>query len=216
MTHRQRNWIDSFTVVEVLIIVAVLSVLVAVFVPQMHRHHASPCRINCTNNLKQIGLAFHTWALDNEDRLPFQVSVTNGGTMELTGSGIASVHFQVMSNELSTPKILLCPADIGRTNVSSFSTALNNWNISYFVGIDAANTNPAMILCGDRNITNGLPLQGGYLYLPTNRLAGWTHKIHVNQGNIGLADGSVQGFTTPRLQQALVSTGTATNRLAMP
>jgi len=61
-----------------------------------------------------------------------------------------------------------------------------------------------------------LPLQGGFLCLPTNRLAGWTHKIHVNQGNIGLADGSVQGLTTPRLQQALVSSGTATNRLAMP
>src|SRR5690349_8253126 len=115
MTRSQRNSIGGLTVIEMLIIVAVLSLLAAIFVPQMHRHHASPCRINCTNNLKQIGLAFRTWALDNNDQFPFQVSATNGGTMELTGSGIASVHFQVMSNELSTPKILLCPADIGRT-----------------------------------------------------------------------------------------------------
>ena len=219
MTCSQRDSVGGLTVIEVLIIVAVFSVLVAVFVPGMHtqrRSHGCSMRISCSNNLNQIGLAFRPWALDNNDQFPFQVPVTNGGTMELTSSGIASVHFQVMSNELSTPKILLCPADTGRTNASSFATGLNNWNISYFVGIDAANTNPAMFLCGDRNITNGLPLQGGFLCLPTNRLAGWTHKIHVNQGNIGLADGSVQGFTTPRLQQALVSTGTATNRLAMP
>ena len=216
MTCDRRYRIDGFTVVEVLILVAVLSVLVAVFVPQMNRRHASPCRINCINNLKQIGLAFRTWSLDNNDQFPFQVSVTNGGTMELTGSGIASIHFQVMSNELSTPKILLCPADTGRTNAYSFATNLNNWNISYFVGIDATNANPAMFLCGDRNITNGLPLQGRFLYLPTNRPTGWTHQMHVNQGNIGLADGSVQALSTPRLQQAISFSGLPTTRLAMP
>src|SRR5262249_49379610 len=146
---------------------------------------------NCTNNLKQIGLAFKTWALDNNDQLPSHVSMTNGGTMEIAGGGIAFIHFQVMSNELSTPRILLCPEDSARTNAPSFATNLNNLNISYFVGLDAVETNPASFLCGDRNITNGLPLRGRVLEATTNRHVGWTHKIHVNQGNVCLADGSV-------------------------
>jgi hypothetical protein len=35
-----------------------------------------------------------------------QVSVTNGGTMELVNGGTVFEHFLVMSNELSTPKLL--------------------------------------------------------------------------------------------------------------
>lgn len=38
----------------------------------------------------------------------------------------------------------------------------------------------------------------------------------MNQGNIGLADGFVQAFSNSRLNQALLGTGQATNRLVMP
>src|ERR1700690_2770460 len=60
----------------------------------------------CVNNLKQIGLSFRTWALDNDGKFPFNVSTNAGGTMEFCATGAdgfdsnAAVHFQVMSNEL--------------------------------------------------------------------------------------------------------------------
>ncbi len=74
-------------------------------------------RLGCDNNLKQIGLAFRTWAIDNDDQFPFNVSTNTGGTMEHCAVGSdgfdtnAALHFQVMSNELSTPWILVCPKD---------------------------------------------------------------------------------------------------------
>jgi len=40
--------------------------------------------------------------------------------------------------------------------------------------------------------------------------------MHKNQGNVALADGSVQAFSSSRLQEVLSNTGVATNRLAMP
>jgi hypothetical protein len=49
----------------------------------------------CVNNLKQIGLAARIWATDNSDSFP---------------SG-----WLAMSNELSTPKLLVCPSDKGHT-----------------------------------------------------------------------------------------------------
>ncbi len=67
--------------------------------------------LGCTNCMQLIGLAFRTGSIDKDDRLPMQVAVTNGGTMELMASRLAYPHFQVMSNELRTPKILLCPDD---------------------------------------------------------------------------------------------------------
>jgi hypothetical protein len=38
----------------------------------------------------------------------------------------------------------------------------------------------------------------------------------MKQGNVGLADGSVQGFSSTALRRALENTGVETNRLAMP
>ena len=45
-----------------------------------------------------------------------------------------------MSNELNTPKILVCPADRKRTVAASFATGFGNANISYFLNA-AASTN---------------------------------------------------------------------------
>jgi hypothetical protein len=52
--------------------------------------------------------------------------------------------------------------------------------------------------------------------LPLDRPAGWTGAMHVRQGNVGLADGSVQSFTTLALHEALKNTGDSTNRIAIP
>src|SRR5436309_481291 len=95
----------AFTLVELLIVVACLSILAAIILPGMARHSHCGMRMNCTNNLKQIGLAFRTWSLDNNDKFPMQVSVTNGGAMEIVGTGTAFAAFQVMSNELSAKAV---------------------------------------------------------------------------------------------------------------
>ena len=92
----------------------------------------------------------------------------------------------------------------------------DNSRLSYFVGVDATQTNATMFLSGDRNLTNGLPVTRGLLSLTTNRPAGWTGKMHANAGNIGFADFSVMQLTTSGLRSALERTGLTTNRLAMP
>jgi len=74
----------------------------------------------------------------------------------------------VMSNELSTPKILLCPSDSGlggvgsgawgsgigtRSVTTNFAVyTLNNNYLSYFVCGDASEAYPQMIMTGDRNV----------------------------------------------------------------
>jgi hypothetical protein len=82
--------------------------------------------IACINNLKQIGLAARVWATDNNDILP--------------------PNWLCQSNELSSPKVLICPADTARTaaaNWASFSAA----NVSYeFLNPNGSETEPQVVL----------------------------------------------------------------------
>ena len=91
----------------------------------------------------------------------------------------------------------------------------NNQRVSYFVGVQALESNPNMFLAGDRNITNGLPLKSGLLRVDTNRVAGWTDKIHHGAGNIAVTDGSVQQWTSSGLNSAVRASGD-TNWLVFP
>ena len=213
-TPLRNNQKRALTLLELLVVLAVLTILAALLLPDMlHEDHA--CRIQCVNNLKQTGLATRVWSGDNNDKYPPFVSVTNGGSMEYVNSPNVWRHFQVMSNELSTPKVLICPQDTARFFATNF-TFMNNSNISFFFGVDASETNPMMILSGDRNITNGTLVKNSMLELSTNRPSGWTSEMHNKVGNLALADGSVQQTSNTGLRMNVASTSLATNRLQMP
>ena len=180
------------------------------------------------NNLKQIGLAYRIWEGDNGDIYPMGISVTNGGSMEMVQTGNVLQTFQVMSNELSTPKILLCPEDSSHTYrtlplatggslVLGFS-GLANSNVSYLVGVDVTNEiNPQLIISGDCNFEiGGKPVKSGLLSLWTNDPVAWTATRHKGYGNLGLADGSVQSATPTSLRNFFEQTRLTTNRLAIP
>ena len=206
---------DAFSLKELLVILGVIALLACLALPALVRARLRARWICCNCNLKQIGLSCRQWAIDHGDKFPMQVSVTNGGAMELVESQIFHMCFQVMSNELSTPRSLVCPADV-RVSAKNFSAGLSNTNVSYFVGLDANDMTPAMLLFGDRNITNGPLPPSRILELTTNRPTGWTHELHNRQGNVIFGDNSAQLLNDQRLRESLQQTGAATNRLAIP
>jgi competence protein ComGC len=217
MKPRFSNQTDrALTRIEVLVIIAVTGLLFCLAIPWLMQARLKSGSICCNCNLKQVALAFRIWEGDHGDKYPMQASVTNGGTMELANGGNAWINFAVMSNELSTPIILICPADRTRFAAKNFTTGFNNANVSYFVGLNAVESQPEMFLSGDGNFSvGGVPVKSGLLELTTNAPIGWTTARH-KYGNIALTDGSVEQTTTEHLQDSLQRTGVATNRLAIP
>jgi len=99
--------------------------------------------IQCVNNLKQLGLAVRIWAVDNGDVTP--------------------ANLLQMTNEMSTPKILVCPADTGRQAAASWAS-FTSANCSYeYLAPSAPETEPSRVM--------------------------FRCPVH---GSIGLCDGSVQ------------------------
>ncbi len=208
--------LSALSLVEVLFVLATIAILVVVLLPAFQRTTSRRSRIGCTASLKQIGLAYRLYSNDHDDKFPFAVSTTVGGTLEFINSPQVALHFQSMSNELVTPKILVCPNDPQRVRTASFLAPLNNKNISYFVGLDADESKPERILSGDRNITGGTLSNGFLRLLKTNTSAGWTREIHNKAGNIGLADGSVMQTTPETLRKQLQRQTLPLIRLAIP
>ena len=233
----------AFTLIELLVIIAILAGLAALLLPAVASTRPQVQRITCSDNLKQVGVAVRTWAIDHNGRPPMSVSQAQGGDSEDVGVQIlggtqaasrgVSKMFLVLSNQLSTPKILFCPAEFDSTRRAAATTFsgtvppgsgsiayLNDLNVSYFIGVDASESCPRMFLTGDHNLGgNANPateIFGSFVSLGTNFLANlgpaWMDNQHFQQGNVGLADASVEFFSRSRLQDALKVTGD-TNRV---
>ena len=208
----------GLTIVEILVIIVGVGALGLLYLQWLARPKRRPTWIMCANNLHQQSLAFKTWALDNQDRYPTQMPLTDGGAMEYALAAKVPPIFQVMSNELNTPKILVCPCDPARTQLTCFCTNLENANISYFVGVDAKDERPNMLLSGDRNLTrNGAAFQPGRLHtLSSNVRLGWTPDIHKVFGLVLLVDGSAWQYTGATLTVLIQTNRVDTNRIAVP
>ncbi|HEV2693675.1 MAG TPA: hypothetical protein VG347_12350 [Verrucomicrobiae bacterium] len=222
---------QGLTLIEAIVVLCVIALFAMVIVPTYLTPHHYRSRIGCTNNLKQTALAFKIWAGDNNDRFPMQVSVTNGGAMEATAAGDALKAFQQMSNELSTPKVIICPNDFLRHfAATNFTTDLTN-KVSYFIGADATDANPQMILAGDNDLLfNQSPVHPGIISVTVSSQLEWNADRHggmadqgwfkkpkkIAAGNIALTDGSVQSCYNIGLSNYLSQTGLTTNRLLIP
>jgi prepilin-type N-terminal cleavage/methylation domain-containing protein len=237
----------AFTLIELLVVIAIIAILAAMLLPALAAAKRKAQRINCVNNLKEVGLAFRVWEGDNNDNYPMNVSTKSGGAQELVcsagsnGTGKAGGFvdvFCVMSNELSTPKLLICPSDSSRssipTNFSQIYAAI--WNngtqpapaaptaaalntptavsmTSYFICGDAQEAYPQMILTGDRNMGSatgqGQPAISTAGFGTNNVCNGPTTVTGATIGGSGYGATAYWGWTSTDLHQKAGNLGIA-------
>ena len=213
--------VRAMSLIELLCVMAIIAMLAALLLPAIGQAQTRARRLRCIDHLHQVGVGFVSFANDHNSQYPMAVPMSAGGTLELAQSGyilqgdfyFSYRHFQAASNELVTPKLVVCPADT-RLSATTFAT-LSNANLSYFIGVNAEYARSTSILAGDRNLTNDYAAPATLVRLGQNYALRWTDELHRFKGNLLFADGHVAEKNSP----ALLATGSqvpAIANLALP
>lgn len=179
---------QGFTFIELLVVIAIISILVGLLLPVLAKAKRQAERAQCINHLRQMGIAFHLFANEHQNRFPMQTSTNEGGSFEYLPNPSpllptrSHLHLASLARELQTPKLLICPGDKNRLAATNF-TRLKETNVSYFV-FNATPMMPTRLLGTDRNLVS---TQGAE---PGGRLE-WTSELH-KPGNALFADGHVE------------------------
>lgn len=129
----------GFTLIEIMIVVAIVAILAAILVPNTVKSRAQAKRTACAQNVKGVATGVELYRNDNNGKLPLQNQLT---MQQLAGGATAGDMINNLS-ELSRymPLNLRCPTS-SRSSGSDYLYALcsTSAQYSYLVRCDATNT----------------------------------------------------------------------------
>ena len=158
-TLRESDYMNqkrAFTLIELMVVIAIVGILAALLMPTLGRAKAASRRTQCLSNLKQVGLAIRLYAEDCADQLPALPSPNP------YPNGVGAYYKQLVKSYLGlsgaaapTEQIFICPSD--HTYSTQVGHAFTSYTFNgYEVGVGAIDRITGKRLTNIKNPSGGV------------------------------------------------------------
>ncbi len=205
--RKRENWLDfpkirslrsslriqpGFTIIELLVTIAIVAILMSIMMPGFRAARESANRIQCSSNLRQIGLAIYLYAFQNGEHLPETIFDNDGNAkqsemMALTTGSLSDSPSSGQwdglglligdgNNFLDNPHCLFCPChhgnhDFQQLDANAKSCPTRIYSNYHFIGdTDNSNHQPRYLIF--QTSDNPLVVDGMREELDINHLSG--------------------------------------------
>jgi prepilin-type N-terminal cleavage/methylation domain-containing protein len=103
----RRNPVAAFSLIELMVTVAIIAILAALILPALGRAKESGRSTFCQGNLHQIGLALQIYVEESKNRMPTMYDKSADTNFQ---TNLATIDV-VLSNQLGSLQVLCCPSD---------------------------------------------------------------------------------------------------------
>lgn len=115
----------GFSLIELLVVIAIIGILAALLLPALSRAREAAQQTSCINNLRQIGIAFNLYLLENKETYPAaQDPVSTAPYYWLwMGRGWRTLLTPYIPGNKNNPGVFFCPSDPSAEEFESTSYA---------------------------------------------------------------------------------------------
>jgi len=127
---RQPQPHSAFTLVELLVVIGIIALLIAILVPTLAKARESARRTECLSNLRQVGIAFRFYSLENRDQVPmgYRTGTKQFNSMVYSGGAVKRLvlfGWLYPAGLMKSPRMYYCPSE--NNPQSMYSSAMNPW-----------------------------------------------------------------------------------------